>query len=545
MRESLEAALAQLYKLGARAELQDSYYPIYVPIGTFLKFDSPDWEIVFGSPGSGKTILLKAWQEAAFDALDRPRVLPIYISGRELRGAPDEGGAAKVLAERYFQAFLEHFGIQIREVAERARARHFHFAVHDDRIPRRKVRTVDELLEAIDQAIIEGRPARSPQATEYEEEDVEEAGRRMKLGARLLGRLSEFPRLIAGVFFERSRSRTSTARRRLRRTGTMTPHFVQVNKHLKELADVLGVDRFCVLLDEWSAIDAAAQPWLAEWLLRAFAGNQRVAIKVASNRTHTRLWDEQREIGFRLGVDLFDAGALDHPQMTEADLIAFFETMLFKRLVAISSDLGPAYVRDRTGRPHPELIESIFASRDAFEALAVGTEGIPRIFLATFQNLIDRGLPPGGWTLEEVREVVGAPEQPIDAKVFKDEVTEGEIAFHWVIRPVAVATESRFFLVRAEDREQAAESFAELLKLRLIYRDPSSTLPESLKESFDGYWLSEELWGTLGRAILYKRGLSEKESQGPTEGLLYANDPEISSWEGAQQYVVNFDEWRA
>lgn len=541
IRGALEDALGELHTISVRAELQDSYYPIHIPIGTFIKFDSPDWEIVFGSPGSGKTILLRAWQEAVFDAPEPERILPAYVSGRDLGEAPGQAGDPAALAEAHFQAFLEQFGAEVRDASQRTRQKE---TFRDRRDGKRQAKAVDDLLEAINRAVKVGREVQRPGQMEYVEEDTTVTDDQTLMGAGIRGRVSAFFRLFVSGRIERSKSKDATVRRQRRRSGTMSPHFAEVNRRIEDLAQALGVERFCVLFDEWSAIDAAVQPRLAAWLLRAFHGTRRISIKIASNRGHTRIWDEKEKLGFELGENLFDAGALDHPQMTEADLIAFFEEMLFKRLVSLRSDLGPAFVRDRLGRPGPEFLAEMFATPQAFELLATGTEGIPRTFLASFQKLIDQGLPERGWTVDEVQELVGQPEQPLQVlEVFKDDFSEGEVVFQWVIRPVAVSTESRFFLVRAADRERAEDPLGELLRLKLIECADAEILPAVLREEFDPYRIGDALWGTLGRPILYKRG--QEASQGPTEGLLYPKEPRIFTAEDALPYVLDFSRWRA
>lgn len=349
----------------------------------------------------------------------------------------------------------------------------------------------------------------------------------------------------AGVAFggrgERSRSSGSLARRRLHRSRGFEPDFGEARKRLADLASTLEIQRFCVLLDEWSAIDSRVQPWLAEWLLDCFGAHKRITFKIASDRPDTRLRDEALGIGFRLGKDIENAGALDEPRMSEADLVAFLELLLLKRLGQIRTDLVDHFVGDRLSRPRSEFVDTMFADREAFVTLVGGTEGIPRTFLLAFHKLVDAGIPAGGWTIDEVESIVGPPQEPTE--LFADELSDAGMAWHFTIRPVAVTTGSRYFLIRAEDREIADRKLAEMIETELIYPDESGVLPESLGDRFDGYWLSEDGWLSFGRPRLQMQGMVEG-AEGPTEGLLNPKEPLIESADDAEPYVLDFTRWR-
>jgi hypothetical protein len=540
MDEALEDALKDLHKVATRAELQDGCYELRVDFGSVLKFKSPEWELIFGSSGTGKTILFKAWEEEVHCGVPRPKVLPIYISAGRLRGAPGAQLAEpKDRAEAHFEAFLEHFAEEVEVAAEKLRLRDRDDGVGFRRLKRQAEQT-EELLDAVQHAVSQGRVVGMPGNAIQEEERVDEEEHRSKV----VGMFRAWFAATLGVLFsgrvERSRSRGSAARRYLRRRSGVEPDFREARKRLSDVASTLEVERFCVLLDEWSAVDSRIQPWLAEWLLACFGGHRKITFKIASNRTDTRLRDETLGIGFRLGKDIDSAGALDHPRMSEADLAAFFELLLLKRLGQLSADLA-YFVGDRLSRPRPEFVDSMFADRTAFVTLVRGTEGIPRTFLRAIHKLVDAGIPEGGWTVGEVEEVVGPPQLPTE--LFENELSETEMTFQYTIRPVVVTTGSRYFLVRAGDREVARQKLAEMLETELVYPDESEVLPESLRDRFDGYWLSEDAWRSFGRSRLQMQGMSE-EAEGPTEGWLNPKEPRIESFEDAETYVLDFSRWR-
>jgi hypothetical protein len=537
----LEDALKELRTLSTRAELQDGCYETRIDFGTVLQFDSPEWELIFGSLGAGKTILLKAWEEEVHCGVARPKVLPIYVSADRLRGAPgaqvSEPGAR---AEAHFIAFLKQFAEAVNVAAQKLRKRDRDDGVGSRRL-KRQAELIEDLLEAVQRAVREGTVVDMPANATQEEERVEEDEERSKAIGWFRAWWAAVPGFGFGGRGERSRSRGSLARRRLRRSSGLEPDFGEARKRLADLASTLEIQRFCVLLDEWSAVDSRVQPWLAEWLLTCFGAHKRITFKIASDRPDTRLRDEALGIGFRLGRDIENAGALDEPRMSEADLVAFFELLLLKRLGQIRTDLVDHFVGDRLSRPNTEFVDTMFANREAFLTLVRGTEGIPRTFLLAFHKLVDAGIPEGGWTIEEVERTVGPPQEPTE--LFADELSDAGMAWHFTIRPVAVTTGSRYFLIRAEDREIAGQKLAEMIETELVYRDESGVLPESLRDRFDGYWLSEDGWLSFGRPRLQMQGMFEG-AEGPTEGFLNPRDPLIESAKDAERYVLDFTRWR-
>jgi hypothetical protein len=549
MRDVLVEALRELPAISVRAEKHDAYEPIHVDIGTFLRFASPEWEVIFGKPGSGKTILLKAWEEEVFDAVERPSILPIFVSARHMLDAPGDEGSPAERGELHFQAFLEEFGAAVRQASRRARVSDSWVDRLQSGSLRRKSKVIADLLESINGAIQRGRPVRRPRDRRHEESEGHESEDKRFFGGRLRGGLGGLGASLGmSGSAERSDSERSSASERLTGSGPMTPDFQKVTECLEELAETIEVERFCVLLDDWSLIDVSVQPWVAAWLKRTFDGTRRIALKIVAIPEQVLLWDEAAEKGFRPLVDLRERGTLDHPQMKEDDLVGFFEQLLLKRLVTLQGDLE-VFAEDRLNRPRPEFIDMLFERREAFDLLATGTEGIPRNFLIALLELADRGLPLEGWSADEVHQVVGAPELPIPKAaqlpgIEEDEVTDVEALLEYVIRPTVVANGSRFFLIRSEDRKQAGAPFEELLERKLIEPDRSSVLPPGLQGKFEGYWLNEDRWQSLGRAILLFRK-TQREPERPLEELLHDDPPRITSARSAKPYVLDFTRWRA
>lgn len=546
-RVAIERVLSDFHSVAVKAELHSSYAALAVDMGPVLKFDSARWEIISGRPGTGKTFVLKSWEEEVLGTVGRPTILPLYLSARDMLDPPGEEEAPDQRAVAHFQLFLEVFGRRLKEVMAAARAKES--AV--DRFlggPRAKLiqRQIEAKLAEIHKAVQTGRPLPTYHQLIYERQLTRDQSRRARLRGRFRGGLGSGIDQVLNIGGEvdQSREESSSSRENLGGRGRMVPRYSEIRGHVEDLTEKLQIDRFCVLLDQWSLIDHQVQPAVAELLVRALGGSPAISFKIAANPSQVNLFDNDRQHGFRVDHDLIEAPDLDRPRMEEETLVEFYEEMLFKRFCVLGLE-PELFVEDRTGRASPEFIETLFESREAFEILVKGAEGVSHSFLLTFERLAELGLPPRGWTVAQAREVVGGAEAPVPravnfADVFQN-ATDAEITLEYVIRPVAIATESRLFLVRDEDRDVARGPLEELIELDLIEPARHDILPRGLGR-YQPYWLSEERYRSYGRAILFNQDPAVLDNA-PVEEI-EARKPNIEGEKEARRYVLDFSRFR-
>ncbi len=547
-RAAVEKALTEFHTVVVKAELHPSYASLAVDMGPVLKFSSPRWEIVSGRPGTGKTFVLKAWEEQILGDVKRPTILPLYISARDMLDPPGEEDAPDQRAVAHFQLFLERFGGRLKETMAAARAKES--AV--DRFlagmgARYTQRQIEAKLSEIHRAVQTGRPLPTYHQLVYERQLTRDQSRRARLRGRLRGSLGGGGEQGFGIGgeAEQTHEESSSAHENLGGRGRMVPRYSEIRGHVEDLAEKLQIERFCVLLDQWSLIDHQVQPAVAELLVRALGGSSAITFKIAANPSQVNLFDNDRQHGFRVEHDVIEAPDLDQPRMSEEALVDFYEEMIFKRLCTLGVE-PELFVEDRSGRPSREFIETLFESREAFEILVKGSEGVSHSFLLTFGRLAEGGLPATGWTVAEAREAVGLPEAPVPravnfAEVFQN-VTDAEITLEYIIRPVVIATESRLFLVREEDREIARGPLEELTDLGLIEPARHDVLPRGL-DRYEPYWLSEERFRAFGRAILFKQDAAVLDDA-PAEEI-EARKPDIENEQEALRYTLDFGKFRA
>jgi hypothetical protein len=72
---------------------------------------------------------------------------------------------------------------------------------------------------------------------------------------------------------------------------------------LDEALQALGIDNLLVLIDEWTAIPPDVQPYIAEFLKRAFFPSNRITVKIASLEYRSR-FISSNDSGPRVGFEL-------------------------------------------------------------------------------------------------------------------------------------------------------------------------------------------------------------------------------------------------
>ena len=162
-------------------------------------------------------------------------------------------------------------------------------------------------------------------------------------------------------------------------------------------------------MDEWSSLPWDLQPYLAEFVKRAFFGNSRVTVKIASlvQRSNFTKHDPHGPIGFELGSDISASLDLDEYYIFEKSpdyVVGIFADILFKH---INNQLPEHYLAGRYGiNGGIELARFLCRDISAFNELIRASEGVARDFInicsaaffAAFLKKEDRI----GWT--EVRE---------------------------------------------------------------------------------------------------------------------------------------------
>jgi hypothetical protein len=157
-------------------------------------------------------------------------------------------------------------------------------------------------------------------------------------------------------------------------------NFGDVARALRELAGVLTTKRLWVLLDEWSSVPAAVQPYLGEFLVRCLLPLQMFTVKIGAieqQSTFRTTTPDGVNVGIELGADVAANVNLDEFMVFEQNedkARAFFQGLLFKHLTSGVEEAEK--VEDLTDESL--LIPIGFTDKRAFDELVRAAEGVPR-----------------------------------------------------------------------------------------------------------------------------------------------------------------------
>ena len=164
-----------------------------------------------------------------------------------------------------------------------------------------------------------------------------------------------------------------------KRTGTETIHlnFGDIAASLSGLITILGTPRIWLLIDEWSEVPVALQPYLADLLRRTILPLNSITLKIAAieHRSNFALLKERDEyIGLELGADVSADLNLDEFLVfdnNQEKATSFFKTLLHRHYS--SSDKAEYAIVTPD-----DLIQYAFTQWPAFEEFTRAIEGVPR-----------------------------------------------------------------------------------------------------------------------------------------------------------------------
>lgn len=492
---------------------------LYVDIQLLRVLDNPTWEIVYGRPGSGKTMLLRTLAEAQRAAiedddatlreagveLEHAGILPIYINAGhalpvfigDLNASDDE----KALA--YFAAFMQDFAKQLRRAVEglprgglgvfnRGRSRRL------DAVDRMIQELFDVLPNDTELPVYtDARRSKSGQTSGRRTWDASSGGGvHGQIGAGRAGADARAAR-------ERSNRRDVLESAQREVSGNIAIRYDGIADRVDRIMAKLQVSRLCLLIDDWSHLDrtgtSAIQPIFADYLKRAFKGAQSVTIKMAADRYETRLLSnlDGDQVGF--GNELREAVNLSQALLgSKEELTTYFETILWLRM-AKRSRLRDAFHETQSGVPEPSFIVSIFESREAFAELAAGAEGNARRFLEMFRSLYRRQsyLAMPRWTLDDARAGVAIVQ---DRAGNARNRTPGVELLEGSVKAVAVDALSRLVMTPPQETKRMRSALQELQDKELILSTRKVAGPAH------SWLVSDGVWKEWHRAIELRHG---------------------------------------
>lgn len=317
--------------------------------------------------------------------------------------------------------------------------------------------------------------------------------------------------------------------------------FAALKRDFFDLLDALEITTLTILIDEWSGLDRRFDPhsqvYFAEYLRRCFFGTSRICLKISAIEHESRFFHriDGESVGFEIDGDIFDDVNLDNIYHNRViNLTAFFEELLFKRLLHCNADLSVFEDKDKIGVPVSGFSGVIFEHERAFDELIKASGGIPRDFIKIFDSisLCHDYSVSAPWKLHRVREQI--VEHSI--KNLERFVKYGTLE-HCIlqeIRNIITTNLLRLFLIPKGIDEGIAHSLTGLFAMRMIHRQNLAGIPDLIRDKYEIYHIDYGIYLDWTR--------DNKENRRKVEMICPINDSTKPN--DVLQFVVDIEKCR-
>lgn len=516
----LARALEGHSTLALRSETHRDHGALFVDLHQVQLLQTPDWQVIYGRRGTGKTFMLRMMEHRVNEAVDTDRCLALLITAQDCLASPvgtEVDDQRRALA--YFQRFIEILGDRLAAKADVLLGKPSFL----DTLSGSRKRASDQIVSAVARMLYLTETGQAVAAFDNinrelldvaKSSDETDGGFGVDASIRPTGLKASLT-----AHFDRGSHHSEAHDARTTTNRAAVPHFAGIRDVILELLDVLCVERLYILVDEWSVLDPSGakdiQPTVAEMLKRSFAGTAKVSIKIAANRYQTRLSNRGAGTtykGFEVGADIFEGVNLDRALLQGQDLYAFYEALLFKRLVYAEPKLG-LFDPEGEGKPDEQFVVSIFKDRRAFAEVIKASEGVPRTFAALIKALAQMHnfqVTPL-WTASAAQKcILEMSERAADDTNYQSEAAR---LLAERVKPVVTATRSRVFLVPKAGLAGIANALDELFEKRLIHDYGKSAMGGPVRERWYAYQIDYGVW------LDWERALPPEEAGWPLVGL--------------------------
>jgi hypothetical protein len=519
----------QVMPVNATGFRANSLERVFVDFGTVLhELDTPDWKVLVGAPGAGKTMVLRLLRERELlrvaddpetSFLPHAGVLPVYVniadavpSMLHVLRRPDEETAFAS-----FQLFLEALGVELVKVVARFKSPTTPFArlLREGRAHVKRAHEVAaEILEIASDADLLwpllDRFIDEDEATEDKSDSDKGAGIDASVstnGGKVGGQ--------AGA--HKSESHDEADKRSVHTHGEGVPRYPDIKGILEDFLNQVDVPRLDILLDNWTRLDdtgtTAIQPIFGHLLRAALGDSERISVKIATDGYHTRFWDRASQRGMQPERHLYEAQNLNCPIIQDdAELVEFFESLLFQRM-ATKVDLSEYRDTDKPGvAVRPDFMLNIFEDRSVFELLVKAGEGRPRRFLRLFNEVatMRRASVDPLWSRDDVLNA----EERYREKHLREDVDFVSPAVQLLllaIKPRVSECRLAHAVVGLQEAGALSDLLDELKQKSLITEATNAALPEGTRGTHCAYEIRPTVLEEWERSARYQAELRGQE----------------------------------
>ncbi|GAK93288.1 hypothetical protein JCM19298_2007 [Nonlabens ulvanivorans] len=353
--------------ISQRAERQrdiDKIINSYVDVGILPQLMNNNNQILFGRRGTGKTHILKYFQNVHKD--DNHRTI-CFIDCRILGSSPQFSDASLSLSHRCSSLFIDILNEICNSLLN-------HIAYKPNSESDLALNSLDDFSNSSIGEIQKGKKIVEKSSSEHNEDRIN----KFSLNTQ---------ELSYGI--ERTKGKSS----RNEKTSAFDKGeyekimFPDLNHHLNKVLKYASTE-LILIIDEWSALPLDIQPYLAEFFKKSFIASPKITLKIGaleyrSNFTIPR--EKHNYIGFELGSDI--SSNLDIDEYYVYDRNPFEITKVFTEILYkhISSELSDDYLKSKYGiKTSNQFIQAVFSGKPAFNELVRASEGVIRDFINIF-----------------------------------------------------------------------------------------------------------------------------------------------------------------
>lgn len=292
-----------------------------VQIVDFSRLASSNTHIINGRNGTGKTHVLKAFQQHCLNNYNDDKIFPAYIDCRDLDLAiPLSTISASDLIRRFYQNFLSKIIDSLESFVAKDLSISWREKLRDKSSARRKTNihaSIEQLQALLNQKRIE-------EALEMDQYNrfvtvSRDEGSAIKGGINLGGQASNTTLksdLGANISASASKAENEKETTNLVFKGMEVISYEGIRTELEKLINDCEVNMLVILVDEWNSVHLSIQPLLAEMIKKTIGTSNKISLKIATLRYYTktstlRADNTRQRIGWLPGIDITTLADLD------------------------------------------------------------------------------------------------------------------------------------------------------------------------------------------------------------------------------------------
>lgn len=362
----LRTAVSSIQQRSERQQSERKLIQAFVDGGILAQINNRNNQIMYGRRGTGKTHILKVLGSTVAEG---PTNTVVYIDARTLGSTSQFSDHTVPMKQRCLSLFRDVLGEIYNGLL---------YHIINEPTP-----AANAALEALDEF---GKRITEP-VSRYSVEAIT---------SRRIDRSSKSDSVDISVGLRDSHVTVDgSVDKSLEEEQTTSYHVAEEDKIIfpalrSSLTDVLqkADTTLYILLDEWSSIPIDIQPYLAEFLKRAFFPNSQIVVKIASLEYRSRFGERQNPtqiLGFELGSDISTAVDIDDYYVYDRNpehVTELFSDMLYKHL---QSEVPQRYLESNYEISNArKLATMLFTDRYTLKELVRASEGVARDLINIF-----------------------------------------------------------------------------------------------------------------------------------------------------------------